>query len=83
MKHSTEPCRCECGYRCGGPGRCELDVFECLERDDGKHFVRDCDHDFSGPMKEFRDSVTGCSGGSVHCQKCDMSAMAHDEINGP
>jgi len=75
-------CRCECGYRCGGPGRCELSIDECLLKDDGKHFVRDCEHDFSGPLVEFK-MPGGGGGASVHCQKCDMSAMTHDEWCGP
>lgn len=70
-------CRCNCGYECGGPGRCKLDVFECLQQETG-HFVRDCEHDFSGPLK---DMGGGCA--SVVCQKCEMSAMAHDEWCGP
>lgn len=70
-------CRCNCGYTCGGPGKCEVfrrDVLECIE----KHFVKDCDHDFSGELKKV-DEYTH----SVECQKCGMSAMAHDCWVGP
>lgn len=73
----TDECRCECGYRCGGPGRCKLGVFECLRQEEG-HFVRDCDHDFSGPLQQI-DGLTQ----SVVCQKCGTSAMAHDMRCGP
>jgi hypothetical protein len=71
-------CRCNCGYRCGGPGTCKLGVSECLSQDDGKHFVRDCGHDFSGPLVRIDD----CSQ-SVVCQKCGMSALGHDCMVGP
>ncbi len=36
-------CRCNCGYRCGGPGVCKEE--RCYAIDDGKHYVRYCDHD--------------------------------------
>lgn len=70
-------CRCECGYRCGGPGRCTLGVFECLQQTDGKHFVRDCDHKFGGAMIK-----TG-HGGSVACLTCGMLAETHDMMVRP
>lgn len=78
----AERCRCSCGYRCGGPGHCALDAFECLKIDDGKHFVQDCGHDFSGPWHE-HVSPEGGSGGSVTCRKCGMTALAHDMRCGP
>lgn len=79
FRHPPKPeCRCDCGYRCGGPGRCSLDVFECLATNDGKHFVRDCAHKFGGPLI---DLGRGCH--SVACQTCGLSAMTHDEWCGP
>ena len=75
---NQKSCRCECGYRCGGPGTCKLNVFDCLEKDDGKHFVRDCDHKFEGQLI---DMGNGCK--SVVCSKCEMSAMGHDCLVGP
>jgi len=81
-KEKPEPCRCECGYRCGGPGKCKLPIMECLEQDDGKHFVRDCDHVWDGePIEE--DMPGGGSFGSVTCSKCGMDAMSHDMRHGP
>ena len=77
MTDLRKPCRCECGYRCGGPGRCKLDPLECLAQDEG-HFVKDCDHDFSGPLVAF-DSGSY----SVVCQKCGMAAASHDSWRGP
>lgn len=71
-------CVCRCGYRCGGPGRCQLDPFECLNQDDGQHYVRDCEHDFSGPLVQM-DELSA----SVVCQNCGMSAMTHDAMVGP
>ncbi len=70
-------CRCNCGYRCGGPGRCKLDVSECLQQTDGKHFVRDCEHDFGGTL------ILTNYGGSVACQKCGELAETHDMMVGP
>jgi hypothetical protein len=70
-------CRCDCGYTCGGPGRCELfkaDVMECIN----EHFKRDCEHDFSGELVKMDE----CSM-SVVCQKCGMSSMDHDCRFGP
>lgn len=72
-------CRCNCGYRCGGPGKCNLDGFECLQQDDGKHFVRDCDHDWTGARWESGD---GCIS-SVTCVRCGMPAIHHDARVGP
>ena len=70
-------CRCDCGYRCGGPGTCKLGALECLQQTDGNHFVKDCDHDFSGPMIEVP------MGSTRTCTKCDMTALGHDFMNGP
>jgi len=72
-----EMCRCDCGYRCGGPGVCSLEVMDCLQQETG-HFTRDCDHDFSGPMKEFSAGTQ-----SVVCQKCQLPAINHDMAVGP
>ncbi len=72
---SSRPCHCRCGYRCGGPGRCADP--ECLTKDDGKHYVNDCSHDFGGEVVD-----TGF-GWSVICTRCGMSAMAHDMRVGP
>jgi len=72
-------CRCECGYRCGGPGSCELSPLKCLEQSDGNHFVRDCDHDFSGELVMSDDGLSG----SVKCQGCGLSADSHDCAVGP
>jgi len=68
----SHSCRCECGYRCGGPGYCKLSPFECLEQNDGQHYVRDCGHQFEGPM------IETSFGGSVACQKCGMLSETHD-----
>lgn len=70
-------CRCDCGYRCGGPGRCTLPMMECLGATDGKHFVRDCGHDFTGHWVELP------YGGSVTCKHCGLTAEAHDCAVGP
>ena len=68
-------CRCNCGYRCGGPGKCKLGVFECLQKTDGKHFVRDCEHKFTG-WKQSPD------GGTTVCE-CGVTAAGHDMVSGP
>lgn len=70
------PCRCNCGYRCGGPGRCDLfrtDMLECIKQ----HHERDCDHDFNGYF------VYWDNGGSVTCRHCGMTAADHDCATGP
>lgn len=70
-------CRCDCGYTCGGPGKCEVfreDVMKCIN----EHFKRDCDHDFSGELKKMSECEW-----SVVCQKCGMSAGTHDCMVGP
>jgi len=61
-------CKCNCGYRCGGPGSCKLSALECLRQTDDKHFVRDCGHKFDGPWKELEN------GGSVTCSICGITA---------
>jgi hypothetical protein len=73
------PCRCNCGYRCGGPGVCQLGVLECLQQTDGKHFVRDCDHVWDGEPYESED---GCIS-SATCSRCGAVAMYHDMRFGP
>jgi hypothetical protein len=73
-----EPCRCNCGYTCGGPGVCKLGIMECLA---AGHFVKDCDHDFSGNLVDLAGD--GSAGFSVVCSKCGMSALAHDCRCGP
>lgn len=73
----SEACHCKCGYSCGGPGVCELfsrDAAACINA----HFVKDCGHDFNGPMTDMGD---GCH--SVVCTKCGVSAMGHDMLCGP
>ena len=77
----TKSCRCNCGYRCGGPGRCKLDVFECLQQKDG-HYVRDCEHDWTGTMIE-EEHPSGAVSSSVTCATCGLAAMYHDMAAGP
>lgn len=72
------PCVCKCGYRCGGPGRCKLGVFDCLAQKEG-HFVVDCGHDWSGPTAESEDRCVS----TVTCAKCGMWRINHDMRNGP
>jgi len=73
---AAETCRCECGYRCGGPGVCELGIIECLQTEG--HYVRDCDHTYGGEMKDQGDGSF-----SVVCTVCGTSAIAHDTMVGP
>lgn len=79
MTTTPKECYCKCGYRCGGPGKCKEKPFDCLEIADGKHFVVDCGHDFTGPWIEFENNT----GGSVTCVKCGLSSMAHAVGAGP
>jgi hypothetical protein len=72
-------CRCRCGYRCGGPGRCALSITDCLATDDGKHFVKDCDHDWTGDTWTSDDGLTS----SVTCKTCGLAAIHHDMRCGP
>ena len=71
-------CKCNCGYTCGGPGICILwsedKVDECID----KHFVKDCEHSFSGELVEIGDNCK-----SILCQKCGMAAISHDMAVGP
>lgn len=71
---NTPACRCDCGYTCGGPGRCDLEMMECIE----KHYKRDCDHKFDGPLVP-----SGRLSSSQLCQVCGVSAMSHDCMVGP
>ena len=47
---------CDCGYRCGGPGRCDLSIRDCQQQG---HYVRDpeCAHVFEGATCECGVSV--------------------------
>ena len=71
-------CRCECGYRCGGPGVCKLSLDECLSTQDGNHFVQDCEHRFDGEIRRIDEYAY-----SVVCSRCGLSEMAHDMRCGP
>jgi hypothetical protein len=71
------PCRCTCGYTCGGPGKCLLPLSECL----AQHFKKDCEHDFTGPVETA--GFLGGSFSSVSCSKCGMLAISHDMRFGP
>lgn len=77
-KETRVPCRCQCGYRCGGPGRCSLSIRDCLQTNDGNHYVRDCGHDFSGEMEEVGAGIFSCT-----CVNCGMAAIDHDARRGP
>lgn len=72
--NSVRSCRCDCGYTCGGPGVCDLEMMECIE----KHFKRDCDHKFEGPLKRI-----GPGAYSVVCSRCETTASSHDCMVGP
>ncbi len=74
---AQKTCRCNCGYRCGGPGVCKLGVLKCLSTNDGNHFVRDCDHKWDGPMVDIGN------GESVTCSVCGIPAISHDMRFGP
>ena len=78
MSGDRKPCRCNCGYRCGGPGVCSLDVFKCLSMLEG-HFVRDCDHDTVGPPWTSYDKLMS----SATCSKCGNTTLFHDMRFGP
>jgi hypothetical protein len=71
-------CRCNCGYQCGGPGKCKLGVFECLQQPTG-HFVKDCDHKWDGPVWDSDDGAMS----SVTCSLCGDVAIFHDMRTGP
>lgn len=70
-------CRCACGYTCGGPGSCDLEMQECINQ----HFKRDCDHDFKGDMVEV--PMMGAMTYSLVCQHCGLPAISHDVRVGP
>lgn len=72
-------CKCNCGYRCGGPGKCELEPFVRLNQKDGKHFVIDCGHVWNGPCKTSGDGLTR----SVTCSVCGVWRIHHDAMVGP
>jgi hypothetical protein len=74
---SKPKCRCNCGYRCGGPGSCDAEFKTCLE----EHYVQDCDHTWDGPTVQ--TEVMGCEGESATCSKCGEVAMFHDIRVGP
>ena len=78
----AEPCKCNCGYRCGGPGRCKLGVLECLQQDNDEHFVKDCGHDWTGEAVE-GDWFGGSGFSSAACKHCGMLSINHDMRFGP
>jgi len=78
----ANPCRCNCGYRCGGPGQCELAPLVCVNQVDGKHYVKDCDHDWTGESEEGDYFGSGFFS-SATCANCGMSTLHHDMKCGP
>lgn len=80
LRRTVEPCRCECGYRCGGPGVCQ--IRDCYSIADGKHWVRDCDHRWDGATEE--ESPFGGSAivTSATCGICGMTLFRHDFAHG-
>jgi hypothetical protein len=77
-------CRCNCGYRCGGPGVCkDPDCGWGTETDGKEHFTRDCDHVWDGESRRTYDVGGAVTGASVTCSRCAMSAMSHDCAVGP
>ena len=72
-------CRCNCGYTCGGPGRCELRPLECLA---AGHFKVDCGHQWDGPIEEGTIG-DGCFYSTGTCSKCGATQMGHDMYVGP
>ena len=71
-----EPCRCECGYTCGGPGKCKL-FAESAQRCINEHWVHDCDHVWDGPWRDRQN------GGTITCSVCGMGADTHNCKVGP
>ena len=71
-----KPCRCNCGYRCGGPGRCKDP--QCLSKNDGKHYVVDCEHKWNGEWVE-----VGMGAESITCSTCGIACINHDVMLGP
>src|SRR5262249_20353940 len=69
---SGQTCRCNCGYACDR--KCGLEIMDCMER----HYKRDCEHDFKGPLKDHGGGMF-----TVNCSKCDLSALSHDFMCGP
>ncbi len=69
-------CACECGYRCGGPGTCDLEPMVCLQQEEG-HYFHECGHKFDGPPIEEEDFS------SLTCSLCGEWAMTHDQAVGP
>ena len=51
----------------------EINILECIE----KHYKKDCEHVWNGPMKKGDDFQT------VTCSKCGMSALSHGMQYGP
>jgi|GEM_PF-4870951 len=73
----SRPCRCRCGYTCGGPGTCELfrtDMSGCIN----SHWKEDCDHRWGTELVTIDE---GCA--SVVCTVCGTSRMGHDVAVGP
>ncbi len=76
---TQSPCRCECGYPCGGPGTCETfttDFRRCID----EHYKVDCDHDWTGPVVQI--DVMGCQGDSASCATCGQARINHDMRSG-
>jgi hypothetical protein len=76
MSDKDKPCKCNCGYTCDGPGRCELNkenFMACIK----EHWVKDCEHEWDGPTEYFMRCA------SVTCSKCGMTAIDHDTVVGP
>lgn len=70
IKHD-KPCRCKCGYTCGGRETCEAPFSVCRD----EHYKTDCDHDWTGPSIDV--NIWGSHGTSATCSKCDSVESFH------
>ena len=50
-----------------------------MTTDDGKHFVKDCDHTWDGPEWQSESGLMS----SATCSRCGMPAINHDMRCGP
>lgn len=74
------PCRCNCGYNCGGPTKCEVYAREPL-RCRRVHHKTDCGHVWDGPWEEAY--LYSGESESATCSHCGKIKVQHDIERGP
>jgi hypothetical protein len=75
-------CECNCGYVCGR-GTAKGCEFDSLDNCVIQHYVKDCRHDFTGPIINRKFDGALVYEESLTCKVCRLPMVDHDAMVGP